>query len=631
MSTVENIVNINSEHRHTISKHILSNIYTLDNDPLEFKQNSNIVTVNLKNHNLNIGNRITIQNCSGKIYNMYNILYLINGIEYLIINMEHGIPLNYSNELYFKLSIVDQSIVKIDNIYSNDINGIKRGYIFNDLNISESFFEKIVNDLFNINVYENTNILNTNFIFIKLRNKYNNINVNYMPINTIIYVEYLHNYGISNKYINANFPIGVNNYSDSHAITNVIDNNIFEITLKKNSYSSGIGGGNNLIVGHIINTHIGYENPNDYVIELNRTYNNVINIDIISMELPYVNSNVKEGINNKLSWRNLEDGIVIYNIYLEEGYYNISSLLEKLIQKMNSVPRLSSLVDTSFHEFDIKYNESNNEITFSLYTTVPLPNSLYIDKILINNDFYYTLNIFYDNGYLEIGNEISINNSLNMTFNENSLYHIISNEHINTNHIIYNLNRKNNIYTVILGKIDNIETDIGTEKSLCGKNVSIKHNIPFSLIFDTNDTIGSLLGFRDIGYSNSITDFEFKISNKYIFYISDNSIGTNNNFINVETINSYIMLYLNDIEIVHDTINESYFAKILMIENIGNILYNTFISNPSDAYSKSYPIKSLDSLHVQFKYPNGHHVNFGRLNHSFTLKISELIDSSTNN
>ena len=83
-------------------------------------------------------------------------------------------------------------------------------------------------------------------------------------------------------------------------------------------------------------------------------------------------------------------------------------------------------------------------------------------------------------------------------------------------------------------------------------------------------------------------------------------------------------MYLNDIEFVYSNNNvPAAFAKIALSGSPGDILFDTFISQPQNIYSKIFPISSLTQITVKFLYPDGSRVNFRNINHSFTLKITE--------
>ena len=62
-----------------------------------------------------------------------------------------------------------------------------------------------------------------------------------------------------------------------------------------------------------------------------------------------------------------------------------------------------------------------------------------------------------------------------------------------------------------------------------------------------------------------------------------------NGFMNLNGGYNYILMYLNDIEYIYTNTNlDNAFAKILLSGNPGDILFNTFISQPLDLYSKTY-------------------------------------------
>ena len=83
-------------------------------------------------------------------------------------------------------------------------------------------------------------------------------------------------------------------------------------------------------------------------------------------------------------------------------------------------------------------------------------------------------------------------------------------------------------------------------------------------------------------------------------------------------------MYLNDIEFISSNNNlPSAFAKILLSGNPGDVLFNTYVQQPNNIYSKTFPINTLTDINVLFLYPDGSNINFRNINHSFTLKITE--------
>ena len=93
------LLNIDSSFRNIKPKHIYnSNNFYLSPDPIEFIQNSNIITINYPNHDFVIGDNIIIQNVTGIIKILHNALYLVNNLKYVILNIENNeIDENKSN------------------------------------------------------------------------------------------------------------------------------------------------------------------------------------------------------------------------------------------------------------------------------------------------------------------------------------------------------------------------------------------------------------------------------------------------------------------------------------------------------------------------------------------------------
>ena len=233
------LLNIDSAYRNINPKHIyISNNNTLDNNPLYFTKNSSTIQIKCNNHNFNIGDNIILQNVEGIHKILYKSFYLINNCNYLLINFKNNYLLNAisNKDLYCNIEIVNSQIEQnlIDNIPINNILGIKQLYKWAD--IIDKISKNCINIIYLItqSIYENItdDVLNTNFIFIKLDRSYiNQNNNNYVILNQMLKISYLHIYGIKIGYINANYPINNYNYQNNHTITNIINENMFEINI----------------------------------------------------------------------------------------------------------------------------------------------------------------------------------------------------------------------------------------------------------------------------------------------------------------------------------------------------------------------------------------------------------------
>ena len=238
---------------------------------------------------------------------------------------------------------------------------------------------------------------------------------------------------------------------------------------------------------------------------------------------------------------------------------------------------------------------------------------------------------------------ITISKSTLVTFkiissNNNQIYAIDSN-YINNTFTIIEVIKETNSYNVILGAKNNITITLINYESNGGEGINIQIPSKFSFLFNKNDTIGSELGFLNVGSIYSITDFKYTITNsdKYINNINLNSVGNsityNNGFFNMVGKYNYFLMYLNNIEYIYsnNNINKSAFAKILLNGNPGDILFNSFVEQPNNLYDKNFPIPSLSRFIISFLYPDGNNVLFRNINHSFTLKITEEKILNTNN
>jgi hypothetical protein len=647
------LLNIDSSHRNLYAK----NIYNSDNkilppNPLEFKINSNKININYPNHNLKIGDKIILQNVEGMTRIIGNNFFLVNNFKYLVIILENiGIDINYKkyvDSLYINIEIYGNQTINnmIDNIPLNALLGINKIFITSDIPSIEEPTEiaKLLNvyqKIFpNLNITDLINISN-NVLFIELPYYYISQENNLIALNQVFKISYLHISGIELGYLNANYPINNNNYQSYHEVTNIINSNVFEIQVFIKPYMNIIGGGTKVQVMKIINTITGYPNANNYVITLKKSFNNVTNIELVSTEFPYIDLIIKKDINDKLYWKHLNDGPYIYSVQIDEGSYNPSTLLLKIQNKINNVKRITSTdILTIYNIFNIEFETNAQSIIFKSYENIKLPNSLLIKLETINNYEYYILRVIHKNNIIKIGDIITISNAIDTTFkiqNENDLeFYLISSNYINGDKEIYNININDQTYDIILGLKEEIIADIvnnNNNESQGGDNIIVKIQAKISFLFDKLDTIGDVIGFKNVGDPSSITAFNSIISNKdpYIYSNNLDQVGNiidySSKFINLGGKYNYFLMYLNDIEYIYNNTLPSSFAKILLSGNPGDILFNTFVKYPNELYSNVFPINTLTELTINFLYPDGKQINFRNIEHSFTIKIVEEINT----
>ena len=645
------LLNIDSSFRDLYPKNICkSDNKILPNNPLAFNTASNIITINYPNHSLIISDNIIIQNVEGITRTLSNSFYLVNNFKYLVIFIDNNqIEPNY--KLYNENLNINIELIQIlggdppsmfNNIPINSFIGTKQMLLSND--ISESNITQIQNLVISLTGSYSSDILLKQFIFIELPNEYINNSNEYIVIDNVFKISYLHIGGVGLGYLNSNYPINNYNYQSSYSVYNVVDENYIQILLNFSSYSNINGGGKNVQIMKILNSITGYPDADTYVINLKKSFNNIVNIELISSEFPYVDIIIKKDVNDKLYWKNINDGNNIYKVTIDEGFYSTDSLLEKLKLQINQIPKISySSVNQDYNNFDIELEPNIQKISFIPYNLSKLPNSLSIHLELIDSILYYTLTITHisSSNMVQVNDNIIISNSEAVTVkvetNDTIQYFLVNATYINKSHKVYSVNLKNQTYDVILGKQKEITT---TAQSLIlngGENILIKTKTKTSFLFDKTDTLGDILGFKNVGEKYSITEFSSIVTNKDSYSNSNNvnSVGNimsySGGFINLSGKYNYILMYLNDIEYIYNSNNlPAAFAKILLSGNPGDILFNTFVSQPKNSYSKSFPISSLTSISVNFIYPDGTPVNFRNINHSFTLKITEELHQNFN-
>lgn len=637
--TVSSIVNIDSSFRNKIPK----NIFRSDNrylpvNPLSLEKGSSTVTINYPNHNLLSGDNIIIQNVEGNYKILTNSFYLINNFRYMVIVFDTQVPTNYKDyvdDIFINVEINGNQTENnyINNIQFNYLVGYKQSLIVSDLpavNLETMrTFALEVLGTFDIE------LLNQKCFLIELPEKYVDQANNYKLINQTFKITYQHIGGIKLGYLNANYPINNINNQSNYQVYSVIDENNFQIILNYQSFDTVSGGGKNVQVMKITNSITGYPDADSYVIELKKSFNNVVGIELLSSEFPYIDLAIKKDINDKLYWKNIEDGQTIYKVQIDDGFYSTESLIENLTDKINLVPRIGYTDEKPlYNQFDIEIDPNIQKVIFKPYNITKLPNRLSIRVEVINNIKYYILNVGHTNNIVSKGDFVTISYSENVSFKSEqdgiiSIYSIDS-SYINKEHTVYSKNLENQTYDIILGNELEVKASVVNSESYGGENVTMKSKTKVSFLFDKSDTCGDILGFINVGDKYSITEFSGEVSNKdpYAFTNGLDSVGNiysySSGFINFTGKYNYMLMYLNDIEYIFSNNDlPSAFAKINLSGNPGDVLFDTFVPYPSNIYSKSFPISTLSQLTIKFIYPDGSRVNFRNIDHSFTLRIIE--------
>ena len=168
-----------------------------------------------------------------------------------------------------------------------------------------------------------------------------------------------------------------------------------------------------------------------------------------------------------------------------------------------------------------------------------------------------------------------------------------------------------------------------------GNAIEILVPLTFRLLFNYENTIGKIIGFRNVGEVNSTTSFSTIIRNNMpyeydyfkdsvgnqIYYDEENN-EVKNNVIQLYGHNYIIMkcnLFESNESLSTNNINNG-FAKILLSDAPGSILFNQHIQLAEELEK---PIKTLSEIEFKFLSPQGNLYDFNGLEHSFTLEFYE--------
>ncbi|MEM3062812.1 MAG: hypothetical protein QW303_04625, partial [Nitrososphaerota archaeon] len=216
--------------------------------------------------------------------------------------------------------------------------------------------------------------------------------------------------------------------------------------------------------------------------------------------------------------------------------------------------------------------------------------------------------IHHPNHQLNTGDQVTI-------FFQNSVNQVPANIISRT----YKINRilDKNRYEILLDPysplVSNFAENLG--------NVIIRYPDFFQLFFNYPDTIGQLLGFRDVGKSTSITSYKHMIKNTDSYIGSDLDGDSKSKKLDLD---GFRYFYITSPELGHFHNTQpvqNVFAIIRWFEEYNGYVFDTMV--PSIKVFNP-PLKKLDRLNFGLIYPNGRLVEFNGLDHQFVIEIVEL-------
>ena len=201
------------------------------------------------------------------------------------------------------------------------------------------------------------------------------------------------------------------------------------------------------------------------------------------------------------------------------------------------------------------------------------------------------ITVSHSNHNLITGNTIIISNSQNVDS-------ILKSE-INKEHLITYINDSS--YSFIVDS-----TAVNTVINKGGKTIIIEIGSKFKILFSEQKSPFKILGFNNIN-----TDYKLEhtginlidLSGDDYFYMCSPQLGN--------TVKD------------GENVVQNIFAKILLNQGSGNILYDTYVSNPKEYFDT--PLKFMENIEFILKSSDNNNFTTNNFEHSFSLKIDEEI------
>jgi hypothetical protein len=616
----------------------------LETYPLDFNINSNTVFVKHPHSGFETGDLITMTNVFGEVFNLRT--FDDNGVPSFVIPpgcniMKITLPVPHNlNDYNGDIIEVEISGVMGDR-GSVDTASFLGNLQTNLINTTHDVVINVDPASLDPNCVLPPDFLNvTDFdIFVILALPMHNVIPPYNLGDYTYTVKFLAVAGVPLNLLNARYPIDPEHRQGFHVVRNVFDNG-YTIDLDVNALIDENGGGNCVTVSKIVSLQTGYPNPNNYTIGLGENYNNIVSVKMLSCEFPNSDTAIRdfpaERANNKIYWNDIDDGEFLYSIEVPAGNYNTNDLISTMENLFIQVPRQNAGADIGAtykpnHFIRVGVNVNTNEVIFDSFKEFCLIQPIVDVDPDISQDpasadkeaeanAQYTLTINHPgHGMVNPGEVILISGAIS---------HLgIPADVINGEHVVSEIIDENNYKITFPECSFNLSDSRPDTKG--GAAVTILVPDLFRLRFDQPDTLGSVLGFRNPGDPNSIFPFQQKISNKdrYEFDSDTNELGEtiiiDNNAIQLSG-NDYVMMVAEPLESMKNIGPvKSVFAKILLCDLPGKVLFNTHVNTPIYYVD---PFHQLDELKIQFYTQNGFLYDFNGLDHSFLLEIITVND-----
>ena len=331
-----------------------------------------------------------------------------------------------------------------------------------------------------------------------------------------------------------------------------------------------------------------FPDANHYVVNFSDSnFINVIEVELVGSTFYNVHRTITHD-NNKICWStdDYESTTAIYEATIPVGNYKFEDILTTIQDAMNEVTRINGEPNCFVWEGD----DQDFNITVTGYNQLTSSNCL---QVSAGSDI---LTITYPIHSLNIGDKIIIENAPDTLGNVPAFF----------------LNKEHTVTGVVgLNEIEvTLDVTASADEGPTGTDVILKKLLPSIFYFGDCD-IGQVLGF---GTTNT----------------SSQTSHTNNPDEVTLLDNEYFLMCSPDLCGDFSEIDQHYvhiFAKIQNAARYGDIMFNSYVGGRKIFYN--HEIDILENVEFKFQYEDGTLVDFGTKEHSFVLKVTELVKKSS--
>lgn len=637
-------ININSANRNLLPIPKISESFDLVDNALDFDNGSNVMTILHADHPFQINDRITLTGSSTPVITLRNKATLTSGdvVGFELTTGSDLMKLYYTHDVpstYTGTSV----LVQTDGINGNTSSTATVNSYFDNIpvNLLNKTHVYLPADTAANTVYDPNDggaIFDPNSFYVRLDKTYTGTFDVSLLTEYNFTIKFTTIAGVPLNEINAEYPIDIAHLNGFHTIKSTSDQG-YTVELTCNAAYDLTGtGGLNMQVGQIEEILDAYPNPNHYIMRLGNTFHNIISGRLISSEFPNTRMAIRdfndESKNNLVHWNNFDDGDYLYSIEIEPGNYTPTELIAEMEAKFTAVERVNFEIDNATGNttstppysnkniIQVEIDTSTNIVTFKSLREAVLSRPITATIPAITGatdtttfDSEITLILTHSNHGLVVGDEIIISGSI--------AHFGIPTTSIDGTHIITEVDDENT-YRIILPKfnLSSGGTDTGG-----GIALTIFSPNTFRLRMDQENSIGELLGFRNVGDSTSIHEYATSITNQtqYEFEKTTNALGETveirQNFLKLSGDDYFLMTTDKLFNLTSSGPIKEVFAKIILCDIPGKTLYNSFVHGH---VIRKRQLPQLSELEFRFYAPDGTLFDFQNIDHSFTLELTTI-------